>query len=138
MQLQQAQVSRRIAGHEPACVDEKRALDRAKRRLETAQQKVEAVKHWTHVIERAVDEFQQSRTQFATWLDTDVVQAVAVLARMTDALESYTSLGVPAALAATPPSEQAAAKVPAAAGETPTGQTSTPAAADVEKKEPAP
>ena len=47
IQLQQAQVSRRIAGHEPACIDEKRALERAKRRLETAEQKVQAVKQWT-------------------------------------------------------------------------------------------
>ena len=47
LQLQQAQVSRRIAGREPACIDEKRALERAKRRLETAEQKVQAVRKWT-------------------------------------------------------------------------------------------
>ena len=116
IQLQQAQVSRRIAGHEPACTDEKRALERAKRRLETAEQKVQAVKHWTQVIERAVDEFQQSRTQFATWLDTDLVQAVAALERMSASLESYTSLGTPAALGTnTPPARQTAANPPAEA-----------------------
>src|SRR5664279_4214184 len=43
LQLQQARMSRQIAGHEPACVDEKRAMERAKRRLETAEQKVQAV-----------------------------------------------------------------------------------------------
>ena len=47
LQLQQAQTARRIAGHEPSCIDEKRALDRAKRRLEIAEQKVKAVQHWT-------------------------------------------------------------------------------------------
>jgi hypothetical protein len=140
LQLQQAQVSRRIAGHEPACIDEKRALDRAKRRLETAQQKVEAVKHWTHVIERAVDEFQQSRAQFVDWLDTDLIQAVAVLNRMTASLESYTSLEAPAAAVAAPPRGQAAPEPPAAAPGTPAGQDSLPAspAADAEKKEPTP
>jgi uncharacterized protein YukE len=138
LQLQQAQVSRRIAGHEPACIDEKRALERAKRRLETAQQKVEAVKHWTRVIERAVDEFQQSRVQFVDWLDTDLVQAVGVLNRMTAALESYTSLEAPAPGPA-PPFGQAAVETPPTAPE-PAGQNAPPAAAAPkdQTKEPGP
>ncbi len=120
IQLQQAQVSRRIAGREPACIDEKRALERAKRRQETAKQKVQAVKHWTQVLERAADEFQQSRTQFATWLDTDLVEAVAALKRMSVSLESYTSLAGPAVSGTRTP---------------PSGKTAEP---DVEKKEPGP
>ncbi len=44
IQLQQARTVRRVGDHEPACPDEKKALDRAKRRLETAQAKVEAVR----------------------------------------------------------------------------------------------
>lgn len=95
LQLQQAKMSRRMVGHEPSCIDEQRALERAKRRFETAQEKVKAVKHWEHVIDRAVDEFQAARTQFVTWLDTDVVKAVAALDRMSEALESYISLAVP-------------------------------------------
>jgi hypothetical protein len=102
-QLQQARTSRRIVGHEPACIDEQRALDRAKRRLEMAEQKVLAVKHFALAIDRAVDEFQRSRAQFATWLDTDLLQAVAVLDRMSQSLESYVSLAAPADSATTPP-----------------------------------
>jgi hypothetical protein len=95
IQLQQARISRRIAGHEPTCVDEERALERAKRRLETADQKVKAVQHWSIVIDRAVDEFQRSRTRFLTWLDTDLLQAVAALNRMGESLASYVSLEAP-------------------------------------------
>ncbi len=95
VQLQQSRMSRRIAGHEPTCVDEDRALDRAKRRVETAEQKVEAVRRWTHDIDRAVDEFQRSRVQFTTWLDTDLMQAVAALNRMSESLASYVSLAAP-------------------------------------------
>jgi hypothetical protein len=141
LQLQQAQVSRRIAGREPACIDEKRALERAKRRLETAEQKVQAVRKWTRVIERAVDEFQQSRTQLATWLDTDLVQAVAALNRMSASLESYTSLEAPAAVeAAPPPSGQADSGSAATSPEAPAGPNSSPAsaAAEVEQKGPGP
>jgi hypothetical protein len=102
-QLQQARISRRIVGHEPACVDQQRAFDRAKRRLETAEQKVQAVKQWTLAIDRAVDEFQRSRVQFATWLDTDLLRAVAALDRMSQSLESYVSLETPADLREPPP-----------------------------------
>ena len=94
-QLQQARISRRTEGHEPACIDEQRALDRAKRRLEIAEQKVRAVKQWTMAIDRAMDEFQANRTRFATWLDTDLLKAVAALDRMSQSLESYVSLATP-------------------------------------------
>lgn len=95
IQLQQAKVSRRMAGHEPSCIDEQRALERAKRRLQTAEQRIEAVRHWTHTIDRAVDDFIRSRTQFLTWLDADTPAAVAALHRMSQSLESYISLETP-------------------------------------------
>ena len=100
LQLQQARVSRRIGDHEPACVDEKRAVARAKRRLETAYQKVDEVRRWTVLIDRAVDDFQRNRTQFATWLDTDLQRAVAALNQMSESLVSYISLETPADSAA--------------------------------------
>jgi len=102
LQLQQARVSRRIAGHEPSCIDEQRALDRARRRLELAEQKVKAVQHWMHALDRAADEFQQNRTRMANWLDTDLPQAVAALGRMSQSLESYVSLAAPTADAPLP------------------------------------
>jgi hypothetical protein len=95
IQLQQAQSSRRIVGRESACIDEKRALDRAKHRLEIARQKVQAVQHWARAIDRAIDEFQSNRTQYATWLDTDLLKAVAALDRMSESLANYVSLEVP-------------------------------------------
>ena len=96
LQLQQARVSRRIEGHEPACIDEQRALERAKRRVETAEEKVRAVQHWQRAIDQAIDEFQRSRSQFTTWLDVDVLQAVAALRRMSESLDNYVALETPA------------------------------------------
>ncbi|MEN6408067.1 MAG: hypothetical protein ABFC77_16555 [Thermoguttaceae bacterium] len=95
LQLQQARTSRKIAGREPSCIDEQRALDRAKRRLEIAEQKVKAVQHWANALDHAADEFQQSRTRFANWLDTDLTTALAALDRMSRSLESYVSLATP-------------------------------------------
>jgi hypothetical protein len=105
LQLQQAKMSRRTVGHEPGCIDEERALVRAKRRLEIAEEKVRAVQHWTHAIDRAVDEFQQSRTKFTMWLDTDMVKAVAALNRLSEALDDYVSLEAPGESLVPPPAE---------------------------------
>ena len=55
LQLQQAMTYRRVADHQPTCIDEKRALAAAKRRLQTAHEKLEAVRHWSRVIDRAVE-----------------------------------------------------------------------------------
>jgi hypothetical protein len=94
IQLQQARVVRRVADHQPTCVDEQRALERARRRLETSLQKVRAVQHWSQVIDRAVEEFQQDRTGFVNWLEIDLPRAVAALDRMSQSLASYVSLEV--------------------------------------------
>jgi DNA repair exonuclease SbcCD ATPase subunit len=97
LQLQQARSSRRVAGREADCIDEERALDRAKRRMEEAEEKVRAVQHWTLAIDRAIDEFQRNRNKFAVWLDTDLPKAVAALRRMSEALDDYISLEAPQA-----------------------------------------
>ena len=64
LNLQQAMTYRRVADHQPTCIDEKRALAAAKRRLQIAQDKVQAVRHWARVIDRAVDEYRGVRTPF--------------------------------------------------------------------------
>jgi hypothetical protein len=95
VQLQQARTARKIAGHEPALIDEKRALAKAQRRHEHARQKVEAVRRWTHTIEQAVDVYRRNRLQFLLWLDGELVKGVAALDRMTTSLEHYVTLAAP-------------------------------------------
>lgn len=96
LQLKQAQSSRRVGDFRPSCVDEQRALERAKLRLQTAEQKVKAVQHWCGVIERAVNSCRRSRTGFSIWLDNDITKAISVLSRMSDSLEDYVSVQVAA------------------------------------------
>lgn len=95
VQLQQAKTFRRIGNDDPSCLDEKKALERSKRRLETAEEKVAAVRHWSRVIEHAVHEYRGTRGQVTGWLDADYPKAVAVLKRMMAALERYVSADVP-------------------------------------------
>ncbi len=88
-------VVRRVADREPACIDEKRAVERARRRVGTAERKIEAVRRWTGVIDRAADDFRRARTQFATWLDVDLSRAAAALDQMSESLVTYISLEAP-------------------------------------------
>jgi len=95
LQLQQARTARRIGEHDPACIDEKKALARAQRRLEIAQEKIEAVRHCTRAIDHAVDEYRGVRTQLSCWLESEAPKALAALQRMMDNLEEYLALHAP-------------------------------------------
>ncbi len=92
IQLQQAMTTKRIGNNDPSCVDEKRAVERARRRVETAQRKLEAVRHWTIVLDRAADDFRRSTSQFSVWLDIDVSRAISALNQMSDSLVTYISM----------------------------------------------
>jgi hypothetical protein len=93
VQLQQAMTYRSVAEHKPTCADEKKAVQRARHRLQTAQIKVEAVAHWALVVERAINEYRGNRAHLTNWIDSELPQAVAALGRMTSALETYVTLG---------------------------------------------
>jgi hypothetical protein len=95
LQLQQAMTIRRIADRDPSCIDEKRAVERATRRVAKAQRKIEAVRRWTGKIDRAADDFRRARTQYATWLDIDLSRAAAALDFMSESLVTYISLEAP-------------------------------------------
>ena len=96
LQLENAKLFRRIADEQKSFVEEKKVLERAKRRLQIAEEKVAAIPHWAVMIERAVNEFRGSRSQFANWLDADYPKAMAALGRMMAGLEAYVRLAAPA------------------------------------------
>jgi hypothetical protein len=90
--LQQATTMRSVTGHQAGCADERKAVERAKRRVENALRKCEAVRHWIVALDRAADEFRRSRTQFATWIDVDLARGVASLNEMSETLVTYTTM----------------------------------------------
>jgi hypothetical protein len=94
-QLEHAQMFRRAEGQHSPCVEEEKAVVRAKRRLELAESKVQAVTYWAATVERAVNEFRGIRSHLVNWLDADYPKAVAALGRMISALETYVRLQTP-------------------------------------------
>jgi hypothetical protein len=99
IQLQQAMTAKRVADHEPACLDEKKALARAKARWELAESKREVVRHWQRAIDHAVDEYRGARVPLSGWLEADAPRALAAIERLAQSLEAYVAVDIPDALA---------------------------------------
>ena len=76
----------------PSCHDEKIALEKAKRRLRVAEEKVQIVRHWARVLDHEAHELKGSMNQLAHWLQVDHPQAVAALDRMMSSLSAYVGL----------------------------------------------
>lgn len=96
--LSNARTFKRMDNYVPACADEKKQVDLCRRRLEHAEQKLEAVRRWGLAAPRAVDEFRGPVQQLMATLDGDIPRAMAVLERMFVALERYAATEAPAAL----------------------------------------
>ena len=72
-----------------SCYDERKALEKAKRRLRTAEEKVQAVRRWKVQIRKEVEEFQVQIAKLRQFLESDLVRSITSLKRMNEALEQY-------------------------------------------------
>ncbi len=83
----------KLPGGDPlSCLEERKALERARQRRHYAEQKTEVVRKWAHAVEREADEYAGRATQLSTLVDVDLVGAVAMLDRVLTSLESYVAL----------------------------------------------
>jgi hypothetical protein len=72
--------------------EEKKALEAAQRRLRVGREKLEAVRRWARLLEREFMEYKGSVAPLSGWLQADLPRGLAVLKRLSGALESYVSL----------------------------------------------
>ena len=72
-----------------SCIDERKALEKAKRRLRLAEEKVQAVRRWKVQIRKEVEEFQVQIAKLRQFLESDLVRSITSLKRMSEALEQY-------------------------------------------------
>jgi chromosome segregation ATPase len=93
----------------PDCTEQEEALDLAERRLEHAEERIASCKKWRMQYLKAVEEFEVPLRRLQNLADADLGRGKALLARMSEVLESYTDLA-PTALPdppATAPREEA-------------------------------
>ena len=85
----------RFGDNEPSCHAEKKALEAAQRRVEAVRRKLETVKRWGRLLEHEATECRGAVAPLAHWVQTDVPRAVALLHRLSGALESYVGMELP-------------------------------------------
>jgi hypothetical protein len=78
-------------------VEEKKNLDKARKRLEYAEQKEAAVRRWKPVVEQQFRETCVRLVHFREVIDVNCPKAMAVLERMLKALDAYREMAGPAA-----------------------------------------
>lgn len=88
----------------PSCVDERKALERAKRRKEEAERKIEIVERWRIALDREAEKLLAPCTKLRILLDDLAPKAVARLDHMLDRLEEYLMPAAPRPPADTPKS----------------------------------
>jgi hypothetical protein len=130
--LEHCRTFKKVGDNQPSCIEEKKALEKAKRRLELAERKAEAVRRWTPVVQQQFRETCVRLVRFREVIDVDCPKAMAALERMLKALDAYRTAQSPAGRAAAtstgsaavtrqsadaPPGAEPAA--PAASGEAP-------------------
>jgi transposase len=77
------------------CYDERKSLEKAKRRRQRAEEKLQAVKRWQPQIRKEVEEFQVQLAKARQYLETDFPRALAALERMATALDQYVQMARP-------------------------------------------
>jgi hypothetical protein len=92
--LERCQV--RIGGEDARyCYDERKALEKAKRRLLLSEEKVQSLRRWRNELQKAVEELQVQFARAKQYVETDLVKALAALDRITAALDRYTQQSAP-------------------------------------------
>jgi hypothetical protein len=104
-----------------SCIDEKKAVDRARQRQELCDEKIRLVKHWRIKLRHQTQEFHGKLARLRHQTEVDLPRALAVLDRILRALDKYSERQVAAAppvryeITDPPPAE------PAPPAERPTG-----------------
>jgi hypothetical protein len=73
----------------PSCFDQKKRLERAKKRLRLCEDKVKSVKRWIQTVRQELDDFEGELAKLTNWLEVDLPRAAAALERMLHALDKY-------------------------------------------------
>lgn len=90
--LNQKKLAHTPLGGHYSCVDEEKALQLARRRLEEAETKLANVQRWSRRLDEEVFEYKGQVQSLARTIESDLPTAVAQLDRMIESLESYAKL----------------------------------------------
>jgi hypothetical protein len=81
--------------HTPDCTEQEKALRQALHRLEAAETKLANCRRWIPLLQREIEEYQGPARRLAGLLEGVLPRAVALLERMSAALEAYVEVAPP-------------------------------------------
>lgn len=93
--LEKCRTFKKTGDEPPACTEEKKNLEKARRKLQVAEEKAEAVRHWTPIVQQQFREAGVRLVHFREVLDVDVPKAMALVERMLKSLEAYREMSSP-------------------------------------------
>ena len=94
--LEHCRAFKKVGDNTPSCVEEKKNLDKARKRLEYAERKEALVRRWKPVVEQQFRETCVRLVHFREVIDVNCPKAMAVLERMLRALDAYRETSGPA------------------------------------------
>lgn len=89
VQLETGKMRKQMDGFRPSLIEEKKALETAKKRLTYCQEKVRLVKATAVKVRHEADEFQGRMSQLERLVEYDLPKMVGLLDGMLKALEAY-------------------------------------------------
>ena len=109
-EAQDALFSSKLSSFRETSAAEQMAVQRAKRALDEAEEKLRVLKQWSRVFDNRVDPLVKQMEKLHTVLAHDMVQAVAFLAQAVSTLDAYAEVAPPppSAPGASQPSAQSA------------------------------
>ena len=90
--LRQKKIFKDSSGRTPSAVDEEKALAKAKRMKEHAEERLENVKRYAPRLAREIMLYKGQVQRFATFVAADIPGAAAKLDKMVASLEAYVNL----------------------------------------------
>jgi len=93
--LEHCRTFKKEGDNTPSCIEEKKALEKARQRLARAEQKAEAVRRWTPIVQQQFRETCVRLVRFRDVIDVDCPRAMAQLDRMLKALDAYRQVASP-------------------------------------------
>lgn len=135
--LEHCKAFKKVGDNTPACVEEKKNLEKARAKLANAERKAEAVRRWTPVVLQQFRETCVRLVHFREVIDVDCPKAIARVERMLKSLDAYREMSSPrpstadgsgrsAAVIRQTNDEPAAGDKPATGQAAPSGDTASP------------
>ncbi|QDU81484.1 hypothetical protein Pla110_32260 [Polystyrenella longa] len=79
-------------GNPASCIEEKKALQKAKWALDHAQKQIDVVRHWGIKMQQESDEYRGRLARLETMVNLEIPRMLALLENMVTALEAYAAI----------------------------------------------